>query len=148
MPMEIKMMRSSLVAALVLSPLALAPSMLLAQANSSAQSKGLMVNAAAAGTLSSVRISTGVVAPKLVTTVAIQEDGGRISQFINTPRETVVSMTVDANGKPTGLKVVKSLGDSMDKNVLAAVSQYRFQPGTVSGQATEFPLNLAIEIQK
>jgi TonB family protein len=119
-----------------------------AQANSSAQSKGLMVNAASTGTPTNVRISTGVVAPKLVTTVAIQEDGSRISQAIATPRETVVSMTVDATGKPTDIKVVKSLGDSMDKNVLAAVSQYRFLPGTVSGQATNFPVNLDIEIQK
>ncbi len=137
------MMRSSIVAALVLSPL-----MVHAQANSSAQSKGLMVNAASTGTPTNVRISTGVVAPKLVTTVAIQEDGSRISQAIATPRETVVSMTVDATGKPTDIKVVKSLGDSMDKNVLAAVSQYRFLPGTVSGQATNFPVNLDIEIQK
>ncbi len=142
------MMRSSIVAALVLSPLVLSSSMVHAQANSSAQSKGLMVNAAATGTASNVRISTGVVAPKLVSTVAIQEDSNGISHLATGPRETVVSMTVDANGKPTGLKVVKSLGDSMDKNVLAAVSQYRFQPGTVSGQATEFPVNLAIEIQK
>jgi TonB family protein len=137
------MMRSSIVAALVLSPL-----MVHAQANSSAQSKGLMVNAASTGTPTNVRISTGVVAPKLVTMVAIQDDGSRISQYITTPRETVVSMTVDVTGKPTGIKVVKSLGDAMDKNVIAAVSQYRFQPGTVSGQATEFPLNLDIEIQK
>jgi TonB family protein len=136
------MMRSSIVAALVLSPL-----MVHAQANSSAQSKGLMVNAAT-GSKSSVRISTGVVAPKLVSTVAIQEDGSRISQLIGGPRETLVSLTVDPTGKPTGIKVVKSLGESMDKNVIAAVSQYRFEPGTVSGQATEFPLNLNIEIQK
>ena len=143
------MMRSSIVAALVLSPL-----MVHAQANSSAQlqsslnqPKGLMINAAAADTpvKSGLRISTGVVAPKLVTTVAIQEDD---RQLVIGLRESVVSMTVDANGKPTGLKIVKSLGDTMDKNVLAAVSQYRFKPGTVSGEATEFPVNLEIEIQK
>jgi TonB family protein len=143
------MMRSSIVAALVLSPL-----MVHAQANSSAQlqssvtqPKGLMIGAAAPNSpvASGLRVSTGVIAPKLVATVAIQEDGLRTVPSV---REAVVSMTVDATGKPTGLKIVKSLGNTMDKNVLTAVSQYRFKPGTVSGQATEFPVNLQIEIQK
>jgi TonB family protein len=151
------MMRSSIVAALVLSPLVLSSSMVRAQANSSAQlqsssaqPKGLMLSAAAATSpaKSGVRISTGVVAPKLVKTVQINDDGSRISQLFPGNREVVVAMIVDATGKPSGLKIVKSAGDSMDKNVLAAVSEYRFQPGTVSGQAVEFPLNLDIEIQK
>jgi len=144
------MMRNAIVAALVLSPL-----MVHAQANSSAQlqssvtqPKGLMLSAAAAPTKSGVRVSTGVVAPKLIKTVSITEDGSRIGQLIPGSREVVVAMIVDEAGKPTALKIVKSLGDTMDKNVLAAVSDYRFVPGTVSGQPTEFPVNLEIEIER
>jgi TonB family protein len=135
------MNRIAIAAALVLSPL-----MIHAQSAGVAQSQPLMVSAAAkTGT---VRVSTGVVAPKLVKTISIADDGSRISQFDTATRTVVVGMTVDAAGKPSDLKIVKSLGETMDKNVLAAISEYRFLPGTVSGQATSFPVNLEIEIQK
>ena len=56
-------------------------------------------------------------------------------------------MIVDQNGKPSDLKIIRSINPIMDKNVLAAVSQYRFKPGTVSHQPTAVPLELEIVVR-
>jgi TonB family protein len=59
-------------------------------------------------------------------------------------RTAVVAMTVDASGKPTDLKIVQSVNPLMDRNVLNAVSQYHFAPGTLDNQPTAVPVNLAV----
>jgi len=60
----------------------------------------------------------------------------------------VVAMVVDETGKPSNLKVVKSLGPTLDQNILAAVSQYRFKPATLDNQPTPIELNLEITLQR
>ena len=55
-------------------------------------------------------------------------------------------MIVHENGKPTDLAIVRSAGTALDKNVLAAVSQYRFKPGTLDKQPTAIPVNLQINL--
>jgi hypothetical protein len=35
----------------------------------------------------------------------------------------------------------------MDKNVLAAVRQYRFTPGTLDGEPTSVPVNLEVVLR-
>jgi TonB family protein len=90
-----------------------------------------------------LRISTGVVAPKLISTVQIESDSDTPRVF-GLDRKAVVEMTVDATGKPTDLKIVRSIGPVMDHNVLAAVGQYRYTPGTLDGQPTAVPVTLQI----
>jgi hypothetical protein len=91
-----------------------------------------------------LRISTGVGAPKLIHTVTIETDSQMIPTGFTSERSTVVEMTVDATGKPSQLKILKSLGPVMDHNVLAAVGQYRFTPGTLDGAPTAVPVNLHV----
>jgi TonB family protein len=93
-----------------------------------------------------LRVSTGVVAPKLVYTTDIPTDGDEAWTVLPMHKTAVVALVVDKTGKPTDLKIVQSVGDAMDKNVLAAVSQYRFTPATVSHEVVNAPVNLAIEI--
>ncbi len=152
-------MRKVIAAALVLSPM-----LLHAQANSPATTK----TAAAATTLESkmvapaigaatantvpankgIRISTGVTAPKLIHSVEVQADRDATWNLLNLNKLVVVSMIVDETGTPKNLKIVKSLGAGMDNNVLAAVSQYRFKPGTLNNQPTPIELTLEITLQK
>jgi hypothetical protein len=94
-----------------------------------------------------IRISTGVEAPKLIHTVTIDSDSDAIATGFNIDRKAVVEMTVDATGKPTDLKIVGSLGPVMDHNLLVAVGQYRFTPGTLDGQPTAVPVNLQITLR-
>lgn len=91
-----------------------------------------------------LRISTGVVAPKLVKKAQIEAD------VVSTTgeRPAIVSLVVDETGKPTAMKIVQSSNEATDQNVLASVSQFRFVPGTVSGQVVDVPVNLVLTIQK
>jgi TonB family protein len=92
------------------------------------------------------RVSTGVVAPKLIYKVDVVADSADAARLLNDDCKVVVSMIVDKNGKPSDLKIVQSAGASVDASVLAAVSQYRFAPGTVSNQPIATPLNLEVLI--
>jgi TonB family protein len=137
----------------IVATLALSPMLLHAQANSPAKTQTsaelvapALTSSDSAGTTTSVRISTGVNAPKLIHTVAVESD----SDFAPTytfERTAVVTMTVDASGKPTDLKIVQSVNPVMDRNVLNAVSQYRFTPGTLDDQPTAVPVNLAVVLK-
>jgi TonB family protein len=143
----------------IVATLALSPMLLHAQANSPAKTQTSAANTLrselvapaltgsdSVGTTTPVRISTGVNAPKLIYTVAVESDYdfAPVNAF---ERTAVVAMTVDANGKPTDLKIVQSVNPVMDRNVLNAVSQYRFTPGTLDNQPTAVPVNLAVVLK-
>ncbi len=140
---------------LIVAALALSPMMLHAQAHSPAptQTSSLVrlndfraANAVSGATPTSapLRISTGVVSPKLLSTVSIVVP----AQPINTiDRLAIVSMIDDANGKPSDLKIVRSAGALLDGNVLNAVGQYRFTPGTLNNEPTAIPLTLEITLR-
>ena len=143
----------------IVATLALTPMLLHAQANSPAktqpsstlQSKLVSppeINGSeAAHTIAPVRVTTGVGAPKLIHTVAIESDSNWVPTGFTFERKAVVEMTVDATGKPSNLKILQSLGPVMDHNVLAAVSQYRFTPGTLDGAPTAVPVNLHVVLR-
>ena len=158
--LEIIIMRKVIVATLALTPM-----LLHAQANSPAQTQSspssttfqsrlvqpTELNASeadhATANATPLRISTGVTVPKLISTVEIESDSYLVPNGFTIDRKTVVEMTVDATGKPSNLKIVGSLGPAMDKNVLAAVSQYRFMPGTLDGEPTAVPVNLEVVLR-
>ena len=56
-------------------------------------------------------------------------------------------MLVDEKGVPSNLKIVQSVGADMDNNVLAAVKQYRFQPGLLNHEPVAVPVNLEVVIR-
>jgi len=152
------MKRSAMLAALALTPVlmhaqAITPTP--TKASSPAQLQAKLMNStsfeAAAGSSAAsvpanVRISTGVVAPRLVHTVDVQSNPDWQWRTAGLYRTAVVAMTVDETGKPTNLKIIQSAGSDLDENVLAAVNQYRFAPGTVSNQPTSIELNLRVDI--
>jgi TonB family protein len=150
-------MRYLFAAALLVSPLMVnaqtAPSAqnMAAMQSSIGAPKMMMSSAAAADRTEPVtaklRISTGVVKPKLIRTVAIRQDTVSVFSLGRIMRSAAVSMIVDENGKPTDLKMLMTAGAGLDANILEAVSQYRFLPATVSGQKIAMPLNLYIEFQ-
>ena len=91
------------------------------------------------------RISTGVIAPKLIYKVDVVADSST-ARLLNEDTKVVVGMIVDKTGRPSDLKIIKSAGPGVDASVLAAVSQYRFTPGMVSNQPIASPLNLEVVI--
>jgi TonB family protein len=146
----------------IVAALALTPMLLHAQANSPAKTQSLSPSSTlqsklvqpaeingseAAHTTAPVRVSTGVGAPKLIHTVTIEADSNWVPTGFTFERKAVVELTVDATGKPSNLKIVKSLGPAMDHNILAAVGQYRFAPGTLDGAPTAVPVNLNVVLR-
>jgi TonB family protein len=149
------MMRKVIMATLALSPLLLhaqvnSPAQPQSSSNTSTlqstniQPKAFSTDGADHGIVAPLRISTGVVAPKLVYTEAIATDTDLTGWIFPSDRSIVVAMTVDTNGKPSDMKIVQSVNPIMDQNVLEAVSHYRFTPGTLDDQPTPVQLNLEI----
>ena len=138
----------------LLATLALSPVLLHAQANSPAQPEATLesrlaapaVPGAATTTTTPRRVSTGVVSPKLIHSTTVSSENTWPWGITGVAKTVVVGMTVDKNGVPTDLKIVRSAGPELDHNVLAAVAQYRFKPGTVSDQPVAIPLNLEINL--
>jgi TonB family protein len=139
--------------------LALTPALLHAQATSPAQPRSQApvlqaklsspagVNAsasAAAGTVSAMRIST-VIAPKLIKAVNI-ESAPDVWSVVRFQQQVTVALTVDAQGVPTNIKVVKSSDETLDHRVLKAVSEFRFAPGTLNNIPTDFPITLNVNV--
>jgi TonB family protein len=92
-----------------------------------------------------LRVSSGVVAPKLVYSVAVASEGTYTP--ISIKQTYVVEMMVDTTGRPSEVKIVKSAGFAMNRNVLEAVKQYRFTPGTLDNQPISFPVSLAVIVE-
>jgi TonB family protein len=127
---------------LIVAILSLSSFMLHAQANTPAQTQ-----VASNGSAPQVkRISTGVIAPKLIYKVDVVADSTGTARLINDDTKVVVGMIVDKAGRPSDLKIIKSAGAGVDASVLAAVSQYRFTPGMVSNEPIATPLNLEVVI--
>ena len=127
---------------LIVAILSLSSFMLHAQVNTPAQTQ-----VASNGSAPQVkRISTGVIAPKLIYKVDVVADSTGTARLISDDTKVVVGMIVDKTGKPTDLKIIKSAGPGVDASVLNAVSQYRFTPGMVSNQPIATPLNLEVVI--
>ena len=78
------------------------------------------------------RVGDGVTPPKLIDKVEPQYTQEARDAGI----EGVVQMSavISKEGVPEEIKVVKGLEPGLDKNAIAALQQWRFQPGTKEGK--------------
>jgi len=60
----------------------------------------------------------------------------------------VVRAIVDENGVPRNVAIAQSAGPAVDRQAIAAVSQYRFNPATLDNKATWASVSIAIRIEK
>ncbi len=149
-------MRSMLIATLALSPALLyAQAIVPAQPQAAGNVPALQAKLNAPKTLDTLdrvaiapeRVSTGVVKAKLIHSVAIPTQPTVEWNNAGKYRTAVVEMVVDENGKPSEVKLVKSAGSDLDKGVLAAVREYRFEPATVSNVRVPVTVDLKVNIQ-
>ncbi len=61
--------------------------------------------------------------------------------------EVLVSLIVDAAGRPTHVKVVRQLGMGLDEKAVEAVRQYKFKPARKGGTPVPVELNVAVNFQ-
>jgi TonB family protein len=96
-----------------------------------------------------VRISTGVIAPVLLSSDELSIPQGLLS-FNMLPADAAVqlSLTVNEKGEPENIHVVKSYSPFLDARVVEAVSKFHFRPGTIDNQPTAIDLNLTVNVTR
>jgi TonB family protein len=87
------------------------------------------------------RVGGGVSAPTLVYKVEPQySEAARKARYQGT---VLLHVEVDPSGKPTNIKVLRSLGLGLDEKAVEAVEQWRFKPGYKDGK----PVTMAATIE-
>ena len=59
----------------------------------------------------------------------------------------VVSLIVDANGKPRNVRVLRGVGMGLDQKAVEAVEQYKFKPALKDGKPVAVYLNIEVNFQ-
>jgi TonB family protein len=95
-----------------------------------------------------VRVSTGVIAPELLGADHFTIPVSELDGLLPVDATVGLNLTVDANGRPENVKVVKSLNPLWDARVVDAVNHAHFKPGTVDLQPTPVELNLTVNIAR
>jgi protein TonB len=87
-------------------------------------------------------VGNGVTAPKPVyAPVPEYADGARRKKINGT---VTLAMIVTAEGRVRDVKVIKSLDPDLDKQALAAVSTWKFEPATKDGKPV--PVHLSTDV--
>jgi len=143
-------MRSALLATLILAPV-LAHAQAPTQANGSLQARAEapkpLLAAAADTSTSKVRVSTGVIQPKLIGTPHIALSDREFDRQIPAERTVVVSLDVDKDGAAHDVAVLKSINPAADEKIVAAVKDFHFVPAQLDSQAIPVHVNLSIVLQ-
>ena len=96
----------------------------------------------------SLRVSTGVMAPALADSIDISlPDGLSKASFPSIPRSGF-PYTVDSNGNPENVKVVKSSNPYWDARVVEAIEKSHFRPGMVDKTPTAVDMNLTVVLTR
>jgi len=91
-----------------------------------------------------LRISTGVVWPKLISEPNFKVSSSDFMGSNVASQKVIVSFTVDENGKPQNVHLSKSVNPVVDGRVLNAVRQYRYAPATLNNQKVAVDINLEV----
>jgi TonB family protein len=95
-----------------------------------------------------VRISTGVIAPVLLSSPVLSLPNGFSFDLIPADAQVQLSLTVNAKGEPENIQVVKSVSPFIDARVVETVSNFHFRPGTIDNQPTAVDLNLTVNVAR
>jgi TonB family protein len=149
-------MRRILTAALILSPVLLTAQVSQAAGlNLEARTDALkMAMPAVAGAAASsaiadtamLRVSTGVLAAKVIHTTQINYTAGELNP--NLSNRIVVKVLVNENGVPQNPKIVSSAAPQLNQRVIEAVQHYRFQPAKLDQQNVPQHINIAFEFAR
>lgn len=95
-----------------------------------------------------LRVSTGVTAPSLVGSLTVQLPVGLPQSFAPMDSQVGLSLTVDSNGQPQNVKVVKSANPYWDARVVEAIQKSHFHPGKVDNTTIPVEMNLTVNIAR
>jgi TonB family protein len=93
------------------------------------------------------RISTGVTAPKLVSGPQVHVSVTDFPSETVVGKNAVVAFRVDEKGIPQDVHVTKSVNQTVDSRILAAVREYRFTPAQLDGQDVAMDVNMNVNFE-
>ena len=59
----------------------------------------------------------------------------------------LLSIVVDAEGRPQNIRVIRPLGMGLDEKAIEAVSKWRFRPGYKDGKAVPVQANVEVNFR-
>ena len=93
-----------------------------------------------------LRVSTGVIAPILTDSLAIQLPDGLPNSFVPMVSTVGLAFTVDSNGQAESIKVVKPSNPYWDARVVDAIHKAHFKPGTLDNQPIPVDMNVTVGV--
>jgi len=103
------------------------------------------VKPAAAPETPMIRVSTGVIAAKVIHSTEIIYSANELNTNDN---HVVVRILVNENGLPQDAKIISSQNPGLNERVLAAVRQYRFHPALLDQQPIPEHVNLTFAFER
>ncbi len=95
-----------------------------------------------------LRVSTGVIAPKLISEPTVDLSSSGFTSQALASREMVVRLQLDKSGTPQDVQIVKAINPEVDARVITALRQYRFEPAKLNDEAVPMSLDLAIHFEQ
>lgn len=99
-------------------------------------------------TTHNVRVSTGVIAPTVLSAISVVPPSSMLAQSVPTPAHVGLDVTVDDQGQAKDIRVIQSLTPDWDANVVEAVRQFHFRPAKLDGQPFPMQIHLIVNIQR
>lgn len=93
------------------------------------------------------RISTGVTAPKFIAGPQVRVAVTDFPLQNVTGQSAVVAFRVDEQGTPQNVRLVKSVNQTVDARILAAVREYHFTPAQLDGQSVAMDVNMNVNFE-
>ncbi len=98
---------------------------------------------------STVRVSTGIVAPVILNPADIRVPAGTLANALGGEATVVLRLSVDEQGHAQDVRVVKSAGvEEVDSRVVAGVEQARFRPAQLNNQSIPMAMSLVVRVQR
>lgn len=91
------------------------------------------------------RVGNGVLAPQLI--YGPEPEFSEEARKAKFQGEVIVSLVVDAQGRPQNVRVPRPVGMGLDEKAIEAVKQYKFKPATENGQPVAVQLAVAVNFQ-
>jgi len=85
----------------------------------------------------------GVSAPRVITQVKPTYTNDALGQRIQ--GTVVLEFIVLSNGRPSDIRIIRSLDPGLDEQAIIAASQWRFEPGRLAGQPVDVIVTLMLD---
>ena len=95
-----------------------------------------------------VRVSTGVNEPVLIDSPSAVVLDSFTFDAIPNDAQVLLTLTVDEKGQPQDIHIVKSYNPLWNAQVLDAVRNFRYKPGTIDNQPTPVDVDLTVNITR